>query len=608
MKFDKGKNILICLLAMLCALPAMAGPVDGTRAADAARAFFQRDRNRALRLAPVERVMLDRAPLTKAGETSPAYYIFNRQGGGFVIIGGDDACAPVLGYSFTGRFGTGDDMPDGLRSWLEDLEAQVAIARSEGAPATQAFAQAWSELFVPTKGGVEGFVPEIKHNTPIWGQNEPFNRLAPTVNGKKAVAGCVPLAMSMLCRFFTYPLNGTGTLPSYTYTPESTGTQQTIDGYDLGYPYDWQNMRMEYAENYSEAEADAVARLVYDCGVMAQVTFDSETSGTIFTMARKAVEHLGFDKSMMGVYRSYYSDAKWLELLKTELQSHPVLYSARREEGGHAFLVDGYDKNGYLSINWGWKGDSNGYFRLEAFSPNAQRQYLYKHAAILGLKPDAGGQTKEFLYMMSGTSSSGTVFHGLEASGPVVARQDFTMKVGGMCNGGNEYFEGYFILALCDSQGNIKDWVCGSQYIEPLQPRYWRGFTSVSCRMNQYPQEGDMIKAFYRSSKWGDDDWQEFLYDKTDGTNVSVPVFDNQTLAQATTVSYSTTVGEMTVETKDHVTWSLTAANGTSMAEYVTYSVTTMTIRAGDMPKGTYTLTLKRGSDQVKLTLKMGKK
>lgn len=608
MSNNKTKCILVCLLAMLFALPALAGPVDGARAEDAARAFFQRDRNRALRLAPVERVMLDRAPLTKAGEASQAFYIFNRRGGGFVIIGGDDACAPVLGYSFTGRFGTGDDMPDGLRSWLEDLEEQVAIARSEGAPATRLFAQEWSDLFVPTKGSVEGFVPEIKHDTPLWGQNEPFNRLAPTVNGKKAVAGCVPLAMSMLCRFFSYPLNGTGTLPSYTYTPESTGTQQTIEGFDLGYPYDWKNMRKEYNENYSEAEADAVARLVYDCGVMAQVTYDTETSGSHFTMAQKAIEHLGFDKGAIGVYRSYYSDAKWLELLKNELQSHPVLYSARREEGGHAFLVDGYDRNGYLSINWGWSGDSNGYFRLEAFAPNAQRQYLYKHSAVLGLKPDAGGQTQEFLYMMSGTSSSGTVFHGLEASGAIVAGQDFTMKIGGMCNGGNEIFEGYYILALCDAQGSIKDWVCGSQYIEPLQPRYWRGFTGVSCQLNLYPMEGDVIKAFYRSSKWGDNDWREFLYDKTDGTSVSVPVYDNQTLAQATKVSYSTTLNELTVETKDHVSWTLTAANGSSMAEYVTYSITTMVIRAGDMPKGTYTLTLQRGNDQVKLTLKMGKK
>ena len=126
--------------------------------------------------------------------------------------------------------------------------------------------------------------------------------------------------------------------------------------------------------------------------------------------------------------------------------------------------------------------------------------------------------------------------------------------------------------------------------------------------MNRFPEEGDYIKVLYRSSQWGDDDWREFLYDRTDGTAVTVPVYDNQTLAEATNVSYSTTLDELTVETKDNVNWSLTAANGSSMASYVTYSITTMTIRAGEMPKGSYTLTLKRGADQVKLNLKMGKK
>ena len=604
----RGKLILVCLLAVLCALPATGAPLDGRRSADAARAFFQRDENRALRLAPIERVALDRAPLTKAGEEAPAFYIYNRQGGGFVIIGGDDACAPVLGYSFTGRFGTGDDMPEGLRCWLEDLEEQVAIARSEGAASVRAFSQEWSDLFIPTKGSVSAFKPEVKYDTPIWNQNAPFNRLAPTVNGEKAVAGCVPLAMSMLCRFYTYPLGGTGTLPSYSYSPKSGGAQVTVDGYDLGYNYDWQNIRMDYTGSYSEAEADAVARLVYDCGVMSQANYDKETGTTIYAMTRAAIDYLGFDAAAVGVSRYFYSDAKWLELLKTELQEHPVLYSAHREDAGHAFLVDGYDKSGYLSINWGWNGDGNGYFRLEAFSPNAQRQYLYKHAAILGLKPASGGTTQEFLYMLTGTSTNGTAFHGLEASGPIVARKDFTMKVGGICNGGNKNFDGYFILGLFDAQDNFKDWVCGSQYIEMIQPRFWRGYTAVSCRMNRFPEEGDYIKVLYRSSQWGDDDWREFLYDKTDGTAVTVPVFDNQTLAEATNVSYSTTLDELTVETKDNVNWSLTAANGSSMASYVTYSITTMTIRAGEMPKGSYTLTLKRGADQVKLNLKMGKK
>ena len=584
-----------------------AGPIGEGRALEAARAFFQRDDNRALRMAPLSRVSLERAPLTKAAASDPAFYVFNRAGGGFVIIGGDDACAPVLGYSFTGRFGTGDDMPDGLRSWLEDLEEQVAIARSEGEASRQAFSPEWSAIFVPTKGVAADFKPEVKYNTPLWGQGTPFNNLAPVIGENRAVAGCVPLAMSMLCWFYTYPLKGTGSLPSYSYTPDS-GVIQNIEGFDLGHIYDWTNMKADYKQGYSDAEAAAVSRLVYDCGVMAQVTFDKSTSGNINTMARKAIEHFGFDAAAVGVSRNYYTDVKWLELIKSELQEHPVLYSARREDSGHAFLVDGYDKNGYLSVNWGWSGDSNGYYRLEAFSPNAQRQYLYKHAAILGLKPDAGGKAQEYLYLLSGKSSSGDQFHGLEASGAIVARKDFSMKVGGICNGGNEIFEGYYILALCDANGKIKDFVCGSQLIDPLQPRYWRGYNEVSCHLNLYPEEGDVIKPFYRSINWPDDDWRTFLYDKTDGTVETVPVFDNQTLAQATDVSYSTTTGHLTVETKDNVTWSLTSSTGASMASYVSYSVTTMTIRADEMPKGAYTLTLKRGEDQVKLNLKMGKK
>lgn len=605
---NSGKLFLACLLAVLFALPAAGAPLDGRRAADAARAFFQRDENRALRLAPIERVPLERAPLTKAGDEAPAFYIYNRQGGGFVIIGGDDACAPVLGYSFTGRFGTGDAMPDGLRSWLEDLEEQVAIARSEGASSSRSFAAEWSSLFVPTKGVAE-YKPEVAYETPCWGQNTPFNRLTPTVNGEKTAAGCVPLTMSMLCRFYTYPLAGTGTLSSYSYSPNSGGGDQSIEGFDLGYNYDWANIRMDYRNGYSEAEADAVARLVYDCGVMTQATYDKETGSTIYAMTRAAIEHLGYDAAATGVSRNYYTDAHWADLLKAELQEHPVMYSARREEGGHAFLLDGYDKNGYFRINWGWSGDSNGYFRLEAFSPNAQRQYVYKHAAILGLKPNAGGTTQEYLYLLAGTSSSsGTEFHGLEASGAIEARKDFVMKLGGVSNGGNEVFEGYFILGLFGADGSFKDWVCGSQLIDPLKPRYWRGYTNISCRMNVFPQEGDYIKPMYRSIKWADDDWRDFLYEKTEGITLTVPVFDNVTLAQATSVAYSTTLNELTVETKDNVTWSLTSASGSSMDSYVTYSVTTMTIRAGEMPRGTYTLTLKRGADQVKLNLKMGKK
>ena len=109
------KNSILLAVLLLTALPLTAEPVDAVRALDAARAFFQHDRNFSRRMAPVTQVSLSSAPLTKAGEAEPAYRIFNRAGGGFVIIAGDDACRPVLAYSYDRNFGTEQDMPENLR-------------------------------------------------------------------------------------------------------------------------------------------------------------------------------------------------------------------------------------------------------------------------------------------------------------------------------------------------------------------------------------------------------------------------------------------------------------------------------------------------------------
>ena len=132
------KLILVSLAAVLLTLPAMAGPVDVYRAGEAAKSFFKNDPVGSRRMAPVHRVELYSAPLTKAGESAPAFFFFNREGGGFVIIAGDDACKPILGYSFEGSLDSADQLPDGLRDWLNDFEAQVAQVRAEGtAPARE---------------------------------------------------------------------------------------------------------------------------------------------------------------------------------------------------------------------------------------------------------------------------------------------------------------------------------------------------------------------------------------------------------------------------------------------------------------------------------------
>ena len=605
------KKILLFAFMLVCGLvavfPASAEPVDAMRALDAAQGFFQRDRNVSRRMAAVSRVRLVSTPLTKAGEAEPAYHVFNRAGGGFVIIAGDDACRPVLAYSFDSCFGTGSDMPENLREWLEDIEEQVAFARREIRSDTRSLA-AWESLAARTKADGASYLPAVVHVTPTWSQTEPFNRLTPKVDGENAVIGCVPLAMGMIMRFYRYPAKGSGMLSSYSYTMDN-GTVCRIDGFELGHPYEWDKIKFDYKDGYTEEEGDAVARLVYDCGVAVQAKFDESTSAVTPKMAGCAVSYFGFDPGAYHYKRELFTDAEWLDMLKAELQERPILYSARRSSGGHAFLVDGYDEMDNLSVNWGWGGSSNGYFALSAFAPSSNRQYIYNHGAVFNLKPLEEGSessSEEHLYYQSGTASSGTVYNGLTPSETIRPRSAFTMRVGYLYNGGIYPFTGEYAVALCDKDGRIKEWLSSVKTFNEIKAGAGVGFPTISCFMQSYPLPGDKVCALYRSFNWPEGVWKQPLYDLSSDIVAEIPVSDGTKLADVTSLSYSKTSGDVMIETKDLVEWHLADASGTAVTEGVTYEMTALKIESALLKKGSYTLTLKRFDEQLILKLKMG--
>ena len=595
------RYVLSILLLLPLVAPAFAGPVDAFRAGEVARSFFQNDPSVVRRMAPLHRVELFDAPLTKAGETEPAFHIYNREGGGFVIVAGDDACKPVLAYSFENNFRTGDAMPEGIRAWLGEFEDQVALLRAEGArPA----ADAWVSVMARTKAG-DGYKPALKWETPIWNQTMPFNGLTPVRDGKHCVIGCVPLAMGMIMRFFGYPAKGEGTLAPYTYDVD--GVAYSIEGFELGHPYEWDKIKFNYNEGYTDEEADAVARLVYDCGVAVQAKFAESTSASTSGMAGCAAEYFGFDPGAYFYRRDLTDDAAWLEMLKDELQSHPILYSASRDGGSHAFLVDGYDEQGRVSVNWGWGGSSNGYYALSAFTPSTNRQYIYKHGAVFGLVPKqgSGGSTREYLFFQSGTASSGTVYNGLTPSGTIKPGQSFTMQAGFLYNGGIFPFDGQYFIALTDRDGAVVERISSIKDIDPIKTGSGRGYSNIDCLMRSYPMEGERIRLLYRSSKWPEDVWKfpEYMSDVT----AEILVTDDTGLAEMTSLSYNKTSGEVTVETKDRVEWTLKNASGADVKEGIVYDVTTLVIPADKLSQGTYYLTLQRGTDRFTITLKMGK-
>lgn len=72
----------------------------------------------------------------------------------------------------------------------------------------------------------------------------------------------------------------------------------------------------------------------------------------------------------------------WNQLIYEELSTNgPVLYDgSRKKSSGHAFVIDGYDGDGYLHVNWGWGGEDDGYFLLEAL-----QEYNFDQGATVGV-------------------------------------------------------------------------------------------------------------------------------------------------------------------------------------------------------------------------------
>ena len=75
--------------------------------------------------------------------------------------------------------------------------------------------------------------------------------------------------------------------------------------------------------------------------------------------------------------------------------------------GGHAYVIDGYDAFDRVHVNWGWGGFGDGYFDLcplPMYSADCQ--------AVVGIQPDAVlyGNKSSFSFDENGGSDTVTIF------------------------------------------------------------------------------------------------------------------------------------------------------------------------------------------------------
>lgn len=265
--------------------------------------------------------------------------------GGYAFISHDDRFPAVLGYC-DGLF-TAQGLPPVLTSYLDDLDGYLGHCLATGA----------EFRVIQRAGGVNGSVGPLV--TTLWDQGSPYYTYCPKWNGANCVTGCVATAAAMVLNYHQLPKTMHGR-KIYTYTTQGK-TRNRID-YNYGdFTIDWDNMRDKYTGNGITREQNlAVARLMYTCGVNASMTYTTSESGA-FTYT----EADGINWFMDGVRADYYPLSGNEQLLFDELDAlRPVIYSGSNGEGGHAFVVDGYDEEGRLHCNLGWSGAGNYYYAI----------------------------------------------------------------------------------------------------------------------------------------------------------------------------------------------------------------------------------------------------
>lgn len=239
--------------------------------------------------------------------------------------------------------------------------------------------------------------------TTTWGQRAPYNFMcplkSPTPYGgyqpdeQHCRVGCVAVAMGQIMRYHRWPESGEGT-NSVVYPVLSTDANTfRVDFSESA--YDWGNMIDDYSGDYTEAEGRAVAQLLYHCAVASNMLFEKTFSfSTNFTAGDALAKYFHYDGAKMQTkLRSDYSRDQWLQMIREELsEGRPIFYEAisiSLTEGvyAHSFVVDGYNADGLVHVNWGWYGHEDGYYDIDLLDPPGYRFNFYQDM-IVGIQPD----------------------------------------------------------------------------------------------------------------------------------------------------------------------------------------------------------------------------
>lgn len=279
--------------------------------------------------------------------------------GGFAVVATDDAFPEVMGWSET-AYST-ETSNANFKWWLDAVDK--VTANPANAPLS---------LVTPESLGYPEKVSPLLKTT--WAQTEPYNNDCPA----GCPTGCVATATAQVLKYFQWPEHGTGTV--FTYYPFADFSGERLEAELDNVTYDYHLMLNDY--DYIDSDSDglfpkdnqkkkkAVAKLMYHVGLAMKAVYDYGGTGSYNeTLCYGLRNNLGYPLAIT-IDKKDYTDTQWMGVIYDNIsKGTPVIYGgADTDYNGHEFVLHGYNRSGYVYINWGWGGMEDGYFNLASLT------------------------------------------------------------------------------------------------------------------------------------------------------------------------------------------------------------------------------------------------
>ena len=361
--------------------------------------------------------------MPKSGK--PAIYVVNI-GDAFAMVSADDVAHPVLGYNYGKSWPQDGNLPPQVKSFLDDLAAQMEAASEH--PQDTITAAEWNAPRRMSRRAKTDNLPDSVGPllTTTWDQGQYYNAMCPVDEegpDGHCLTGCVATAMAQIVNYWgqRQPIHTRG-IHSY----QSNYGELRVN-YDSTF-YDFAHMPNQLTASSTQQEKDAVAKLMYECGVAVNMGYGTIASGASPHDTRIGLlNYYTFSSDISHVKRSYLSDEAWDNLLRDNIRKgRPIFYSG----GSHAFVCDGYKSNFYYHFNFGWSGWFDGWYLSNGVSPGAD-DFNSKQSIQIDIYPDNNANT---IFGQDGNSNY-IIFDALDFQNHTGRNLQTTQMAGGVVSG-----------------------------------------------------------------------------------------------------------------------------------------------------------------------------